>query len=300
MQRDGLNVWVTADRFAVQADGRELGAVPLLLWRRYVRPADLHRLPASPALIVLDRATSTTLDRLEATGRAWATLDGRFSLPTLDRHEFTAGLPDPIASRRPPGTADELAALVHAMPGATHAEYAAALGVTRARVTQLLHGAAARPPVRPVPTAGHVSRWWSDRKPWEQVQAVYEWLDANGCHPVIGGETAADVIVPWHTPRSTVVHARKIVPPPPGFVLADSPEDATVTVVVDYRPSPLAAARLLDTPAGKLRVAHPLHVAGDLSDEAARDPRTAEQVAALLAAPAAANRTKDRAGAATG
>jgi hypothetical protein len=283
MLRDGVKTWVTADRFAAHADGRDHGPVPLVLRRRYARPADLDRLPDGDALVVLGRATVTVLRRLDAAARAWATLDGRYSLPLLGRRRDEPGPYDPIASRRPTGAHDELAVLILALPGSTHAEYAAALGVTRSRVTQMLHDAADRPlPPRPWPTAGHVTRWWSDRDPWDQARAAYEWLDVNGCHPVLGGETAADAVVPWRAPGSSILHGRKIVPPPAGFVPADSHETATVAVVVDYRPSVLAAALPVDTPVGRLRVAHPLHVAADLADAAAVDERAAEHIGVLL------------------
>jgi hypothetical protein len=113
------------------------------------------------------------------------------------------------------------------MPAATRAQYAAALGITRSRVTQLLSTVGCAPAVRPSRTAGHVTRWWSDRNPWDQARKAYEWLDANGSTPVLGVETAADAVAPWHAPDSTVMHVRKITPPPVGFVPADSFETAT-------------------------------------------------------------------------
>jgi hypothetical protein len=60
------------------------------------------------------------------------------------------------------------------------------------------------------PTVGQLTRWWSDRDPWEQAEAAYEWLDVNDSNPVLGGETAADALAPWRAPESTVVHVRKI------------------------------------------------------------------------------------------
>lgn len=156
------------------------------------------------------------------------------------------------------------------------------LGVTRSRVTQLQHTAAHRLPERPSPTAGHVSRWWSELDPWDQARAAYEWLNDNGSTPVLGGETAADAVAPWRAPESTVVHVRKIPPPPGVFVPADSYQTATLTVVIDYRPAVLAAARTVDTPIGPLQVAHPWHIAADLSHRAAAEERTAEHVDVLL------------------
>jgi hypothetical protein len=55
-----------------------------------------------------------------------------------------------------------------------------------------------------------------------------------------------------------------------------------MTVVVDYRPSVRAAASTVHTPVGPLRVAHPLHIVGDLADAADGDERAAEQSNALL------------------
>lgn len=283
MLRDGVRTWVTADRFAAQVDGRRYGPVPFALRRRYVRPADLASLPQGDGLVVLRRATDTVLRRLDAAGSAWTTLDGRYWLPWLDRRRDEPVQGDPIASRLPAPADKELAVLVIAMPEASHAEYAAGLGVTRSRVTQMLRAdrrlASASPPW---PTAGHVTRWWSDQDLWDQTKAAYEWLDTNGSNPVLGGETAADAVAPWRAPSSTVVHVRKIVPPPRGFVPADSHETATMTVVVGHRPAVLAAARTIDTPVGPLRTAHPLHIAADLADTAASDERTAEHVDALL------------------
>ena len=282
MLHDGVKSWVTVDRFAAQADSHHYGPVPLRLRRRYARPADLDRFPDGVELVVLSRATDTVLRRLDAASGAWATLDGRYSLPFLDRRRDQHAPRDPIASRPPSHAQDELAVLLIATPTATHAEYAAALGITRSRVTQMLHTVDRTTPVRSSPTAGHVTRWWSDRDPWDQAKAAYEWLDANGSDPVLGGETAADAVAPWRAPESTVMHVRKITPPPAGLVPADSYKTATMTVVVDYRPSVLAAARTVDTPIGPLKVAHPLHIAADLADAAEVDERTAEHVKVLL------------------
>lgn len=282
MLRDGVKVWVTIDRFAADVDGRSLGPVPLRLRRRYMRPADLDGFPAGDEFVVLSRATESVLGTLDAAGGAWATLDGRYGLPSLHRRQNEPVPPDPIASRRPPQAQDELRVLLVAMPAATHAEYAAALGITRSRVTQLLSTVDGALAVRPSPTAGHVTRWWSDRDPWDQAKAAHEWLDANGSSPVLGGETGADAVAPWRAPDSTVMHVRKITPPPTGFVPADSYETATMTVVVDYRPSVLAATRTADTPVGPLQVAHPLHIAADLADPDGTDERTAEHLEVLL------------------
>lgn len=282
MLRDGVKVWVTIDRFAADVDGRPLGPVPLRLRRRYMRPADLDGFPAGDEFVVLSRATESVLGSLDAAGGAWATLDGRYCLPSLHRRRDEPVPHDPIASRRPPQAQHELGVLLVAMPAATHAEYAAALGITRSRVTQMLSTVDGALAVRPWPTAGHVSRWWSDRNPWDQAEAAHEWLEANGSNPVLGGETAADAVAPWRAPDSTVMHVRKITPPPTGFVPADSYETATMTVVVDYRPSVLAAARTADTPVGPLQVAHPLHIAADLADPDGTDERTAEHLKVLL------------------
>jgi hypothetical protein len=281
MLRDGVKPWVTVDHFAADVDGRQLGPMPLRLRRRYLRPADLDGFPAGDELVVLSRATESVLESLNATGCTWAALDGRYHLPDLGCRRDEPVPRDPIAARRPPLARDELRVLLAAMPAATHSEYAAALGVTRSRVTQLLTTVDDAPSVRSSATAGHVTRWWSDRDPWDQVKAAYEWLDANGSTPVIGGETAADAVAPWRAPRSTVMHVRKITPPPVGFVPADSHETATMTVVVDYRPSVLAAACTADTPAGPLPVAHSLHIAADLVDPEGTDERTAEHIDVL-------------------
>jgi hypothetical protein len=282
MLRDGVKSWVTTDRFAAQADSRRHGPVPLRLRRRYVRPADLDSFPDGDELVVLSRVTGTVLRRLNAASSAWATFDGRYCLPFLDRRRDRSDRHDPIASRHPSKAQHELSVLLIAMPVATHADYAAALGITRSRVTQILHTVDTTLPLRLQPTAGHVTRWWSDRDPWDQAKAAYEWLDVNSSNPVLGGETAADAVAPWRAPESTVMHVRKITPPPAGFVPADSHETATMTVVVDYRPSVLAAARTIDTPIGPLRVAHSLHIAADLADAAEADERAAAQVDVLL------------------
>ena len=282
MLRDGVKVWVTINRFAADVDGSQLGPVPLQLRRRYLRPADLDGLPAGDELTVLSRATESVLESLDAAGHAWAALDGRYHLPDVDRRRDEPVSHDPIAPRRPSSAQDELCVLLAATPAATHAEYAAALGITRSRVTQLLPAVNAAPAVRPSPTAGHVTRWWSDRDPWDQARTAYEWLDSNGSAPALGGETAADAVAPWRAPGSTVMHVRKITPPPVGFVPADTYETATMAVVVDYRPSVLAAARTADTPVGPLNVAHPLHIAADLTDHDGTDERTAEHVDVLL------------------
>lgn len=282
MLRDGVKSWVTIDRFAADVDGHQLEPVPLRLRRRYMRPADLDGFPPSDELVVLSRATASVLRRFAAAGSAWAKLDGRYQLPTLDRRRDEPVPHDPIASRRPSQAQHELRVLLVALPAATHAEYAAALGITRSRVTQLLPTLDRALPIRPSPTAGHVTRWWSDRDPWDQAKAAREWLDANGSNPVLGGETAADAVAPWRAPASTVMHVRKIAPPPAGFVPADSHETATMTLVVDYRPAVLAAARTADTPVGPLQVAHPLHIAADLADPDGADERTAEHLDVLL------------------
>lgn len=282
MLRDGIGVWVTADQVGVQADGETWGPAPLAMRWRYLRPADLDRLTDDPQLLVLRRATDTALDRLSTEGRPWATLDGRYDLPFAGRRRDEPTTADPIAQRRPADAADELALVVGALPAATHTDLAAALGVTRSRVTQLLGAVGDAPQPPPVPPAGHVTRWWSDRDPWDQAEAVHEWLDVNEADPVLGGELAADAIEPWRAPESTLVHARKIVPPPASFVPADAPGTASVTVVVDHRPTVRALARATDTPVGSLRVAHPLHIAGDLMDVAGSDERAVEQIELLI------------------
>lgn len=103
MLRDGVKTWVTADRFAAHADGRDQGTVPLVLRRRYARPADLDRLPDGDALVVLGRATGTVLRRLDAAARAWATLDGRYSLPLLGRRRDEPGTVRPDRVSPPDG-----------------------------------------------------------------------------------------------------------------------------------------------------------------------------------------------------
>jgi hypothetical protein len=112
MLRNGVQSWVTIDRFAAQADRRHHGPVPLRLRRRYVRPADLDRFPEGDELVVLSRATDTVLRSLDAAVHAWATLDGRYCLPFLDRRRDTPELHDPIASRHPSQAQDELRVLL--------------------------------------------------------------------------------------------------------------------------------------------------------------------------------------------
>src|SRR5690554_742109 len=118
MLRDGVQTWVTVDRFAAHADDQHFGPVPLRLRRRYLRPADLKRHRSTDGLIVLSRATTTVLRQLDTAGEAWATLDGRYHLPHLDRRRDEHQTQDPIASRRPPTAENELAVLRVAMPAA--------------------------------------------------------------------------------------------------------------------------------------------------------------------------------------
>lgn len=124
MLRDGVKTWVTAERFVAEVDGRRYGPEPLLLRRRYLRPADLDRFPEGDVVVVLSRATDTVLRRFDAANSAWASLDGRYSLPALHHRRDKSELPDPIASGPPSSTDGELALLRIAIPQATHAEYA--------------------------------------------------------------------------------------------------------------------------------------------------------------------------------
>lgn len=290
--RRGNQIWVTRQHAAVlDAKGQSHGPVPLVRWYRYVRPSDIVRLPPG-ALVVTDRLTEPAEEAL--TGRNWwaTTTDGRCLLAGMrsdDQHRA-----DPIAYRRPAPFDVQLTALMVAAPGRPHRFYAAALGISRVRVTQLLNQprfvsklldadellerwVAADPR-----TAGHVTRWKGEGPAWQQAAAAYRWLEEQRCEPVLGGEVAADAHRPWRTPGSSVLHVRKLTPPPPGFVIADSPDTATVTLVVDVTPAVSAIAAEVDTPVGRVRLAHRLHVAQDLADAAAHDERAAEHLQLLI------------------
>lgn len=290
--RNGGEVWVTRRHVAVRdAHAQTHGPVPLVRWYRYVRPADAARLPPG-VMVVTDRMTETAAHEL--TGRNWwaTTVDGRYSLPGLRGDVQSA--PDPIAHRRPASLDVQLAALVLAAPDQPHRFYAAALGVSRVRVTQLftsLAGASrpleagallARWVAADPRTAGHVTHWKGVGPAWQQAATAYRWLEEQRCAPVLGGEVAADAHQPWHSPGSVVLHVRKLTPPPLGFVVADSPATATVTVVVDTTPAVRAVASEAHTPVGQIRLAHPLHVAQDLSDASAHDERVAEHRQLLI------------------
>lgn len=291
MARDGLRVWATAERVAVIGpDGCGLGPTPLTERQRYLRPADLARTAAGgvhpDGLLVVHRATEAALAGLMSAGQAWACSDGRYALPAGPRRRAPLP-PDPIATRRPPSAAATLALLLLWRPGLTHAEYARVLGVTRERVTQLLDGVPRDDPRALLTlwrassdgTAGHVSRWAGiGGGAWDLATSAYRTLDDAGCEPVLGGQVAADVLATWRAPASSVLHVRKVPPPPPGFVIADSPASADVIVVVGRRATVPALASVVSTVAGELRVAHPLHVAADLADDARLDDRVAEHL----------------------
>lgn len=292
--RAGARVWVTAEHVALTTpDGATCGPVPLVRWRRYLRPVDLGRVPEG-AMLVADQATGAACRALTEQGTWWALTDGRYSVAGLER--LSSVDPDPVACRRPPPTDAELAALLVGAPDRTHRFYAEALGVSRVRVTQLVgelhrlwvpldkkellrHWVAAD-----VRVAGHVSRWTSTTTVWEQAKGAYEWLEKQRAHPVLGGAVAADAIRPWAAPASAVIHVRKITPPPPGHVVADSHRSGTITVVVDERPTVPSLATDLDTPLGRMRIAHPLHVLADMRDDAVADDRVREHWQRLFAA----------------
>jgi hypothetical protein len=281
----GGKVWATRQHVAVQdVEGRSHDPVPLVRWHRYVRPADIARLPAG-AMVVADRVTRTAVGEL--TGRNWwaATMDGTCSVAGM--RSATPHPTDPMAHRQPAPLDVQLAGLVLAAPDRPHHFYAAALAVSRVRVTQLFgllrtadravdaNALRARWADADPRTAGHVTRWKGAGSAWEQAAAAYGWLDEQRCQPVLGGEVAADAIRPWRSPGSSVLHVRKLTPPPPGFVIADSPATATVTVVVDHVPAVAAVATMVRTPIGDVRIAQSRHVAQDLADAAEHDDRVA-------------------------
>jgi hypothetical protein len=289
---NGGKVWVTRRHAAVlDTQGRSHGPVPLVRWYRYVRPADVPRLPPG-TMLVADRMTETAAREL--TGQNWwaTTVDGRYSIAEMRGDPERS--PDPIARRRPAPLEVQLTGLMMAAPDQPHRFYAAALGISRARVTQLfaaLDGAGERLEAHQLltrwvaadpRTTGHVTRWKGAGSAWEQAGEAYRWLDEQRCEPVLGGEVAADAHRPWRSPGSSVLHVRKLTPPPPGFVVADSPATATVTVVVDTTPAVPAVAAELDTPIGRVLLAHPVHVAQDLADAAAHDERAAEHRELLI------------------
>jgi hypothetical protein len=290
--RSGGRLWLTKQHVAVHdGSGGSHGPVPLVRWHRYVRPADVARLPAG-AMVVTDRMTGPAAELL--TGRNWwaTTADGAYSI--AGRRNTVACSTDPVAHRRAAPLDVELAALVLAAPDLPQRFYAEALEVSRVRVTQLFGmlrpvGQSLEPSallerwVDADPrTAGQVTRWKGAGSAWEQARAAYRWLDEQRCNPVLGGEVAADAIRPWRSPGSAVLHVRKLTPPPPGFVIADGPATATVTVVVDDVPAVNAVASTVHTPVGQLRRAHPVHVARDLADAGELDERAAAHRRLLL------------------
>lgn len=285
MARDGLRAWVTATQVAVAGpEGFRIGPLPLVERQRYLRPADLARGAQAGVLLLLHRATGPALASLADGGRAWVCSDGRYALPGGPRRAVRV-LPDPIAVRRPPSAAATLALLSLCRPGLTHADYARTLGVTRERVTQLRQGLPQDDPrgllarwrASSDGTAGHVARWAGTRGgTWDRAAAAYHALDDAGGEPVLGGQVAADALAPWRAPATSVLHVRTISPPPSGFVVADGPSSADVTVVVGRRATVPALASVTTTVVGELRVAHPLHIAADLADDARIDERVAE------------------------
>lgn len=132
--------------------------------------------------------------------------------------------------------------LLVAMPAATHAEYAAALGITRSRVTQMLHTVDRTVPVRSSPTAGHVTRWWSDRDPWDQAKAAYQWLEDNGSEPVLNTAGRG---------AETLDQMGEVVA---GFARTRGPDDPAT---LDHRESLAAAFHNLGWHAGRLADAEP-------------------------------------------
>lgn len=288
----GGKVWLTRHHVAVEdVDGRSHGPVPLVRWHRYVRPSDSARLPPG-VMLVSDRVTGPAAQDL--TGRNWwaTTIDGAYSAAGM---RSAAPRPtDPVAHRRPAPLDVHLAGLVLVAPDRSHRFYAEALAISRVRVTQLF--GLLRTTARPLDasellarwtdadprTAGQVTRWKGTGTAWQQAAAAYGWLDEQRCQPVLGGEVAADAIRPWRSPGSSVLHVRKLTPPPPGFVIADSPSTATVTVVVDHVPAVTVVAATARTPIGEVRLAQPVHVAQDLADAAEHDERAAEHRHVLL------------------
>lgn len=226
--RAGVDVRITQDHRVLLADrtsGWRWGPAPLLRSARYLRTGDVHTIAQEHerAFVVGRRFTEPARTRLTDSGFGWALDDGRFSVDGQVQADTVCEVGD-VERRDHLGA---VALLLAVDPAQSQRAVAATLGVSQPLVHRLLHHPAARraegdaPALlalwrrrahRPPPERQH---WIADVDLWDQVDLACTRLAAGGHEPVVGGETAADVIAPWTTPATAVVHARGLRPARP-------------------------------------------------------------------------------------
>lgn len=177
----------------------------------------------------------------------------------------------------PPPRAALLAFLLAVQPGRTQREYADALELTQARISQLAEQLRRTEgndrdrllrrwrSGRPGPS-GLVQHWYGLSDPWAQALSAYRVLEGHGAQPVLGGEAAAQVLDAWRAPGRALLYADRLVPlSPVGLVPTDDLAEATLTLVLTDDPTVAATARTLGVDGAAVRVTHPLVAAADLT-----------------------------------
>ncbi|MQA98444.1 MAG: MarR family transcriptional regulator [Streptosporangiales bacterium] len=251
------------------------GAAFAVRRRARIRPSEIPDLEPH-AVLVVPSAGSRTTEALNRTGWSWITTDGRgrLRLPgrtiTLDRPDGDAAEPQARDAIRPPA---ERAVLGHLLghPGPhRQVAIAEAVGVTQARVSQVLSRAVSNGDARrgaagwEAVNAARIldvlagtgftptleQRWYHLDPPRQQIDLAMEAVRSAGARWRLSGDWAADVLAPWRLPGLVVIHADRTVDlEAAGFVPVVSDEATLVTAVHDirdaWRIAPPVQARLV-------------------------------------------------------
>lgn len=292
-----------------------------------VRPSKVDRLPQlyrgdAPLLVVADRMTEETVERLRRDGYSWVS---RRPLPSGLRGELRASgkvlplvdLPDPVDALRAPGrgrppvAAGRLAQALFYRGAATQRGLADETGVSQARISQLLSNwpvdsGVVRTGGRPacwkvVDPDRLLSAWLTLYVPMDRITSYWYGLDdlqeqartavaALGDRGRVSGGLAADLLAPWALPRRVVIYTHE------GHDLSDAgfvpsqQESATLELVSTRDPAVFPSSRAESflaaaAPVTTLPLADPLVVLSDLirSDDLDADQAAQQLRGKLLA-----------------
>jgi hypothetical protein len=228
---------IPIDHLHVRLDADEDSYVFFVLTvPRLARPHDIRPAPEPHSLLIAPAITAEALERARLQGWSVVTDDGCgwVRLATRELH-FDPKLNAPSWPKRRRGrpgrgACSVLRTLFALEGGATQEVLAAHARVTQAAVskalarltdldlvTRSLHG------WEVTNREGAIS-WWLANYPgpggvethWfgldsigAQAYRAYRLLDAEGARPVVSGDVAADLVVPWRTPRRATIYAER-------------------------------------------------------------------------------------------
>jgi hypothetical protein len=235
LEENGIAV-LPVDREHVRLTNDDHSAVFFVLTvPRVARTHDVKPAPESHALLVARSITSEALERASAAGWSVVTDDGAGRLRLGQR---TVHLDSTIPAQLPPrprgrpgrSVFSVVRALFALEDGARQDEIAEFAHVGQAAVSKALNRLAERDLVargehgwEVTDRAGALS-WWLAHYPgpggiethWfgvdpinEQAYRAYRALDSERANPVLSGDVAADLVVPWRTPRRATLYAQR-------------------------------------------------------------------------------------------